>query len=135
MAGAPTLALEIDATRDPAAVLAARVAEFESVQHQAALMNRLPDEDQWRLLEETLENMASGRQLREGRELFDAYERAVRREYDWVEEPMWRAGRGAVLTSFLARPHIFHTDEFRQRFEPQARMNMARSLETLQKPS
>ena len=66
---------------------------------------------------------------------FDAYERAVRREYGWVEEPMWRAGRSAVMTSFLARPHIFHTDEFRQRFEPQARMNMARSLETLQKPS
>ncbi|OBQ61174.1 HD domain-containing protein [Mesorhizobium erdmanii] len=66
---------------------------------------------------------------------FDAYERAVRREYDWVEEPMWRAGRGAVLKDFLARPHIFHTEEFRQRFEPQARLNMARSLETLQEPS
>ena len=66
---------------------------------------------------------------------FDAYERAVRREYGWVEEPMWRAGRGAVLNSFLARPHIFHTEEFRRRFEPQARLNMARSLETLQKPS
>ncbi|WP_095204500.1 HD domain-containing protein [Mesorhizobium carmichaelinearum] len=66
---------------------------------------------------------------------FDAYEHAVRREYEWVAEPMWRAGRGAVLKDFLARPHIFHTEEFRQRFEPQARLNMARSLETLQKPS
>lgn len=66
---------------------------------------------------------------------FDAYERAVRREYGWVEEPMWRAGRGAVLKDFLARPRIFHTEEFRQRFEPQARLNMARSLETLQRPS
>src|SRR4051812_34230445 len=28
---------------------------------------------------------------------FDAYEQAVRREYGWVEEPMWRAGRGAIL--------------------------------------
>ncbi|MBZ9904641.1 hypothetical protein LB557_01290 [Mesorhizobium sp. BR115XR7A] len=62
---------------------------------------------------------------------FDAYERAVRHEYGWVEEPMWRAGRGAVLKSFLARPHIFHTQEFRQRFEPQARRNMARSLQAL----
>ncbi|UVK45101.1 hypothetical protein BPNPMPFG_000599 [Mesorhizobium sp. AR07] len=62
---------------------------------------------------------------------FDAYERAVRREYAWVEEPMWRAGRGAVLNNFLARPHIFHTEEFRQRFEQQARANMARSLEAL----
>ncbi|MEI9421859.1 hypothetical protein O7A70_11825 [Mesorhizobium sp. Cs1299R1N1] len=64
-------------------------------------------------------------------EAFDAYEHAVRREYGWVEEPMWRAGRGAVLKTFLARPHIFHTQEFRQRFEPQARLNIARSLQAL----
>ncbi|TPJ42528.1 hypothetical protein FJ434_02035 [Mesorhizobium sp. B2-5-13] len=64
-------------------------------------------------------------------EAFDAYERAVRREYGWVEESIWRAGRGAVLKTFLARPHIFHTQEFRQRFEPQARQNIARSLEAL----
>lgn len=63
---------------------------------------------------------------------FDAYERAVRREYDWVEEPMWRAGRGAVLRNFLARPHIFHTEEFRQRFGPQAVANVSRSLERLE---
>jgi predicted metal-dependent HD superfamily phosphohydrolase len=65
---------------------------------------------------------------------FDAYERAVRREYGWVEEPMWRAGRGAVLKSFLERPRIFHTEEFRRRFEPQARLNIARSLAALQRP-
>lgn len=53
-----------------------RIAELESVQYQAALLNRLPDDDQWRMLEEALENMASGRQLREAREIFDAYERA-----------------------------------------------------------
>ncbi|OHV86548.1 HD domain-containing protein [Mesorhizobium sp. ORS 3428] len=63
---------------------------------------------------------------------FDAYEKAVRREYGWVEEPMWRAGRAAVLKSFLARPHIFHTDSFRRRFEAQARENLARSLQELQ---
>ncbi|MER8825768.1 hypothetical protein NKH73_09375 [Mesorhizobium sp. M0938] len=63
---------------------------------------------------------------------FDAYEQAVRREYGWVEEPMWRAGRSAVLKSFLARPHIFHTEEFRHRFEPQARQNVARSIEALE---
>ncbi|TIS59972.1 MAG: hypothetical protein E5W93_11155 [Mesorhizobium sp.] len=62
---------------------------------------------------------------------FDAYETAVRREYGWVEEPMWRAGRAAVLKSFLARPHIFHTAEFRQRFEPRARQNLERSLAAL----
>ena len=53
-----------------------RIAEFETVEYQAALMNRLPLEEQWRLLEETLERMASGRQLEEGREMVDAYDRA-----------------------------------------------------------
>ncbi|WFP73836.1 hypothetical protein [Mesorhizobium sp. WSM4906] len=65
-------------------------------------------------------------------DVFDTYEKAVRREYGWVEEPMWRAGRAAVLKSFLARPHIFHTAEFRQRFEAQARKNLARSLAALE---
>ncbi|TIV50808.1 MAG: hypothetical protein E5V88_18995 [Mesorhizobium sp.] len=66
---------------------------------------------------------------------FDAYEKAVRREYGWVEEPMWRAGRAAVLKSFLTRPHIFHTELFRRRFEAQARKNLARSLQALQGPA
>ncbi|KUM28163.1 hypothetical protein AU467_13265 [Mesorhizobium loti] len=64
---------------------------------------------------------------------FDAYEKAVRREYGWVEEPMWRAGRAAVLKSFLARPHIFHTEPFRRRFEARARENLGRSLQALQR--
>jgi len=66
---------------------------------------------------------------------FDAYEKAVRREYGWVEEPMWRAGRTAVLTAFLARPHIFHTEPFREKFEAQARENLNRSLQNLQGPA
>jgi predicted metal-dependent HD superfamily phosphohydrolase len=64
--------------------------------------------------------------------VFDAYEQAVRREYVWVEEPAWKAGRGTVLRGFLERPHIFHTPEFRERFERQARENMARSVERLE---
>ncbi|WP_376704583.1 hypothetical protein RQ479_07270 [Mesorhizobium sp. ISC25] len=64
-------------------------------------------------------------------DVFDAYEQAVRREYQWVDEQMWRAGRAAVLKGFLARPHIFHSEEFRRRFETQARHNMARSLKAL----
>jgi predicted metal-dependent HD superfamily phosphohydrolase len=64
--------------------------------------------------------------------VFDAYEKEVRLEYGWVEEPMWRAGRSAVLQNFLARPHIFHTSEFRNRFETRARENLDRSLQALQ---
>lgn len=62
---------------------------------------------------------------------FDAYEADVRREYGWVSEADWRAGRAAVLRNFLARPRIFHTDLFVARFEAQARENMERSLEAL----
>lgn len=64
-------------------------------------------------------------------ETFDAYEAAVRREYAWVEQPLWIAGRGAVLKTFLDREHIFHTDIFRDRFEKQARANLQRSIDTL----
>lgn len=64
--------------------------------------------------------------------IFDAYEKAVRLEYGWVEEPMWRAGRTGVLKSFLARPHIFYTTEFRDRLEAQAKENLGRSLQALQ---
>jgi predicted metal-dependent HD superfamily phosphohydrolase len=63
--------------------------------------------------------------------VFDAYEQAVRREYAWVDEAAWRTGRSAVLTSFLERPSIFHTPEFRERFESQARENMTLSAERL----
>ncbi|UCI05371.1 hypothetical protein [Mesorhizobium sp. B1-1-8] len=63
---------------------------------------------------------------------FDAYETAVRREYGWVEEPMWRAGRAAVLRNFLGRAQIFHTAEFQARFERKARQNMERSLAKLE---
>ena len=52
------------------------IAELESAQYQAALLDRLPIGTQWSLLEETLAHMASGRQLREARALFAAYERA-----------------------------------------------------------
>jgi predicted metal-dependent HD superfamily phosphohydrolase len=67
-----------------------------------------------------------------GPAIFNAYEKAVRLEYGWLEEPMWRAGRAAVLKSFLARPRIFNTQIFRDRFEARARKNLSRSLEALQ---
>jgi uncharacterized protein YbaP (TraB family) len=65
-----------------------RVTELETMEYQAALLNRMPDEEQWRLLEETLENMASGRQLRETRELFGAYDRADRKLQEEIAQRM-----------------------------------------------
>jgi predicted metal-dependent HD superfamily phosphohydrolase len=62
---------------------------------------------------------------------FESYEAAVRREYAWVEDEAWRTGRATVLRKFLAKPKIFQTKAFRQRFEAQARKNIARSISTL----
>lgn len=62
---------------------------------------------------------------------FDAYEEAVRKEYGWVNDDAWRAGRAAVLQGFLARRFIFHTETFRGELENRARANMARSLAAL----
>ncbi len=61
-----------------------RIAELESMGYQLALLNRLPEEAQWQLLEETLDTMASGRQLRETRELFTAWERADQKALDAI---------------------------------------------------
>lgn len=64
----------------------ARISELESVQYQAALMDRMPIEMQWTLLEETLEHIASGRQLREARALFAAYEHADRKALEGIAQ-------------------------------------------------
>lgn len=63
--------------------------------------------------------------------VFDAYEAAVRCEYDWVSEADWRTGRRSVLQQFLSREHIFHTDIFRAAYEAKARENLSRSLARL----
>lgn len=77
-----------------------RIAELETMQYQAGLLNRLPIEDQWRLLEETLEDMASGRQQRETREMLDAYERADQRAQ---EDLMQRVESDDSLTGKFTR--------------------------------
>jgi predicted metal-dependent HD superfamily phosphohydrolase len=63
--------------------------------------------------------------------VFDKYERNIRREYTWVPESQFRSGRVAILKGFLARPHIFSTEYFREKYEQNARANLARSLAKL----
>jgi len=62
---------------------------------------------------------------------FDEYERQVREEYSWVPDFLFRRERKAILKEFLARPRIFSTTHFRDRYEHQARSNIERSLERL----
>lgn len=62
---------------------------------------------------------------------FEEYEAQVRSEYAWVPEAAYRDARGRILRGFLARPVLFHTADFSQRFEAQARINLRRSLDRL----
>ncbi len=66
--------------------------------------------------------------LGQAEEGFDEYERQVRKEYEWVSEDAFVAGRSAILKSFLERSDIYATQFFRDKYETQARRNIARSL-------
>jgi predicted metal-dependent HD superfamily phosphohydrolase len=66
---------------------------------------------------------------------FDAYEAAVRREYDWVTDAQWRQGRRAVLAGFLARPSIYATARFQASHEAAARRNLMRAIARLDEES
>jgi predicted metal-dependent HD superfamily phosphohydrolase len=62
---------------------------------------------------------------------FAEYEQQVRKEYAWVPESAFRQGRARVLASFLARPTIYSTALFLERFEERARRNLRGSLDAL----
>ena len=52
------------------------------------------------------------------------YSEAIRREYAWVDEAAYRAGRTGVLQQFLQRPRIYHTATMHQEREQSARHNL-----------
>ena len=64
---------------------------------------------------------------------FDAYEVGIRKEYDWVPQSDFSAGRSKILQSFLDRPSIYSTELFWDKYESVARKNLERSIERLQK--
>jgi predicted metal-dependent HD superfamily phosphohydrolase len=59
---------------------------------------------------------------------FDEYEEQIRREYAWVAEVDYVAGRTRVLEGFRTRPAIYTTSWFADRLEARARENLNRSL-------
>jgi predicted metal-dependent HD superfamily phosphohydrolase len=64
-------------------------------------------------------------------DIFDEFERRIRREYAWVPEPIYRRERSAVLAGFLRRRTIFQTGSFRHRYELLARANLNRMMVAL----
>ena len=69
--------------------------------------------------------------LGQGEERFEEFEGQIRREYDWVQQPLFATGRAEILERFLARARIYSTDPFWAKYEKQARVNLQRSVRNL----
>jgi predicted metal-dependent HD superfamily phosphohydrolase len=64
-------------------------------------------------------------------EVFDENTRLIRKEYPHVADADFARGRREMLGRFLARPRIYYTDFFRDRYEAKARANLSRALAKL----
>ncbi len=62
---------------------------------------------------------------------FDQYERDIRREYAFAADDEFRRRRAQILEGFLARPAIYATRRFAERYEERARANLRRSIAAL----
>jgi predicted metal-dependent HD superfamily phosphohydrolase len=61
-------------------------------------------------------------------ETFLQHGEAVRREYAWIDDAAWKAGRTKFMARLQERPSIYQTDYWRDRLESQAQSNIARLL-------
>src|SRR5262249_20071392 len=61
-------------------------------------------------------------------EIYKEYSRAIRKEYSWIPDVLYREGRMKVLNDFLEREYIYCTDEIRAKYEIQARHNIAEEV-------
>lgn len=62
---------------------------------------------------------------------YDAYADAIREEYAHVPEPLYRAGRAAILGRFLESEALFADPLWAERYETQARANLTREIAAL----
>ena len=59
---------------------------------------------------------------------YDKYRQAIRAEYAWVPEVLYRKGRAKILQRLLGREKIYATEPFSRRLERRARANLTREL-------
>jgi predicted metal-dependent HD superfamily phosphohydrolase len=64
-------------------------------------------------------------------DVYAQFERAIRREFWWVSRARFVAGRSAVLRKFIGRSSIYQHDLFYEKYESQARANIAAALDQL----
>lgn len=69
--------------------------------------------------------------LGSNQETFQAYDLAIRKEYDWVSDDQWRIGRAGVMNKFMTRNPLYFTKEMQIQFEANARKNMQKLIKDL----
>lgn len=88
-------------------------------------LNRQDDPDQAILLDLDLAILGSER------EDYRDYSQRIRREYRIIPGPLYRSGRKKVLRSLMDLPRLFHTVNYRERYESIARDNLQWELSQL----
>jgi predicted metal-dependent HD superfamily phosphohydrolase len=64
-------------------------------------------------------------------DIYREYSSAIRKEYSWVPDFLYRKGRMKVLNDFLERERIYYTEEIMTKYELQARQNIAEEVRAL----
>lgn len=64
--------------------------------------------------------------------VYAGYEAAVRAEYAWVPEPLFRAGRAKLLRQLLDAPALYHHAPLAELWEAPARRNLQAALAKLE---
>jgi len=64
-------------------------------------------------------------------ETYQQYTQQIRKEYGIYPNIVYNPGRKKVLQHFLSMPHIYKTEVFYNRYEKQARVNLAWELNML----
>ena len=59
------------------------------------------------------------------------YEAAIRREYAWVAEDVYRSKRAEILSRFLERDRLYQTQRFHGKYDKAARANLRASIDRL----
>ncbi|HEX8370884.1 MAG TPA: hypothetical protein VF604_20230 [Pyrinomonadaceae bacterium] len=66
-----------------------------------------------------------------GGEIYKNYSRAIRLEYSYVPEALYRESRKRILENFMRREFIYFTGALRSRFEAAARLNIENEIKEL----
>jgi predicted metal-dependent HD superfamily phosphohydrolase len=64
-------------------------------------------------------------------DVYNNYSIAIRKEYHWVEEKIYKKERAKVLENFLNRDTIYYSDIFKHKHESKARENLLAEIKVL----